>query len=157
MKSRNLRSRTATNLFVVIALATIILLSLSRSAAAQVGLKTYTGTFQDGATYLIEVPRNWNGTLFLHSHGTTVPGTPNPATDTDDPLVRLYLLSHGHALAGSSYASTGWAIHEALRDQIAVLDTFNSLVGHPSRTIAWGGSLGGIITAGLVLCHPARF
>lgn len=126
-------------------------------AAAQAGLKSYTGTFRDGATYLIEVPRNWNGTLFLYSHGYLPPGIPNPPADNGDLLVRLYLLSHNYALAGSSYASTGWAIHEALRDQIAVLDTFNSLVGHPTRTIAWGHSLGGIITAGLVQTHPDRF
>jgi pimeloyl-ACP methyl ester carboxylesterase len=30
-------------------------------------------------------------------------------------------------------------------------------VGHPNRTIAWGGSLGGIITAGLVQNYPDRF
>src|SRR5439155_26392607 len=39
------------------------------------------------------------------------------------------LLSSGFALAGSSYATTGWAIHEALPDQISVLDLFNQLVG----------------------------
>jgi pimeloyl-ACP methyl ester carboxylesterase len=60
-------------------------------------------------------------------------------------------------LAGSSYATTGWAIHEALRDQIAVLDIFNLVVGHPKRTIAWGHSLGGIITAGLIQRYPGRF
>ena len=37
------------------------------SAAA--GVKTLTGKFPDGATYLIQVPSNWNGTLFLYSHG----------------------------------------------------------------------------------------
>jgi pimeloyl-ACP methyl ester carboxylesterase len=154
MRSRNLRSRTATKLFVVITLAAIILLSLS--ARAQLDLKTYTGTFPDGAAYLIEVPQNWNGTLFLYSHGYNA-SLPNPPTDNGDPLVRLYLLFHGYALAGSSYASLGWAIHEALTDQIAVLDKFNLLVGQPSRTIAWGHSLGGIISAGLVQNHPDRF
>ena len=67
------------------------------------------------------------------------------------------MLSHHFALAGSSYATTGWAIHEALRDQIAVLDIFKLVVGSPKRTIAWGHSLGGIITAGLIQRHPRRF
>jgi len=114
--------------------------------------------------YLIEVPRNWNGTLLLYSHGYVFPGDPNPAQDTgtagggpEDPLSRFYLLTHGYALAGSSYAKTGYAIHEALPDQIAVLDTFDSLIGQPSRTIAWGHSLGGIITAGLAQKYPERF
>jgi pimeloyl-ACP methyl ester carboxylesterase len=138
-----------------IALAAM-LLGLSQIARAQEGLKTYTGTFEDGATYLLEVPRNWNKTLFLYSHGYTFPGTPNPPADTGDLLVRLYLLSHGYALAGSSYVSTGWAIQEAFTDQIAVLDKFNRLVGQPKRTVAWGHSMGGIITAGLVQKFPGR-
>jgi pimeloyl-ACP methyl ester carboxylesterase len=74
-----------------------------------------------------------------------------------DPGTRAFLLANGFALAGSSYAHTGWAIQEALFDQIAVLDTFNAQVGKPKRTIAWGHSLGGIITAGLIQRSPKRF
>jgi pimeloyl-ACP methyl ester carboxylesterase len=144
-------------LFRALTLTGAMLLALPPSAHAQVGLKTYTGKFSDGATYLIEVPEDWNGTLFLYSHGYTAPSTLNPPTDNGDLLVRLYLLSHNYALAGSSYASTGWAIADALRDQIAVLDRFTSLVDQPRRTIAWGHSLGGIITAGLVQNFPERF
>ena len=58
---------------------------------------------------------------------------------------------------GSSYATTGWAIQQALPDQISTLDTFGQQVGQPSRTIAWGHSLGGIITAGLIQSYPNRF
>jgi hypothetical protein len=60
-------------------------------------------------------------------------------------------------LAGSSYATTGWAFQQAVPDQIKVLDTFKTLVGAPSRTIAWGHSLGGMVTAGLVQLYPQRF
>lgn len=141
----------------LLTLVGILLLSISGSAYAQVGVTTHIGTLGDGASFLIEVPANWNGTLLLYSHGYVVPATPNPARDVGDPLTRFYLLLHGFALAGSSYATTGWAIHEALPDQIAVLDLFNSLVGHPTRTIAWGHSLGGIITAGLIQRFPHRF
>jgi alpha-beta hydrolase superfamily lysophospholipase len=134
-----------------------MLLSWAASVHAQAGLTTYTGKFPDGATYLIEVPPNWNGTLFLYSHGYDPPGNPNPAPDNGDLLTRLYLLSHKYALAGSSYASHGWAIQDALRDQIAVLDKFSILVSRPTRTIAWGHSLGGIISAGLVQNFVGRF
>jgi len=126
-------------------------------SSAQEGLKTYTGAFADDATYLIEVPQSWNGTLFLYSHAYAAPGVPNPAPDTGDLLTRLYLLSGGYALAGSSYASSGWDVQDALNDQIAVLDKFNQLVGHPDRTIAWGTSMGGLITAGLAQNFPERF
>ena len=125
--------------------------------SAQATVHTYTGTFPDGATYIIQVPDNWNGTLVLYSHGYVEPGGANPATDVGDPITGNYLLSNGYALGGSSYATTGWAIQQALPDQIEVLNTFRNLVGKPSRTIAWGHSLGGIITAGLVQRYPHRF
>jgi hypothetical protein len=118
--------------------------------------RTDTGTLPDGATWQIRVPAAWNGTLLLYSHGYRAPGSPNPAQDVSDPVTGGWLLDHGFALAGSSYASTGWAIKEALADQAAVLDTFETTVGHPRRTIAWGDSLGGMVTAGLVQRIPER-
>lgn len=115
------------------------------------------GSLQDGATYLIEVPAHWNRTLFLYSHGYVTPGGNNPAQDVGDPVTGGWLLSHGYALAGSSYSTTGWAIEQALPDQISTLDLFSSQVGKPKRTVAWGHSLGGIITAGLIQTYPDRF
>src|ERR1700751_5376520 len=113
----------------------VLLFSIAITANAQVSLTTKTGSLADGATYLIQVPSNWNGTLFLYSHGYVVPGSPNPAQDVGDPATGAFLLANGFALAGSSYAHTGWAIQESLPDQIAVLDAFVTLVGTPSRTI----------------------
>jgi pimeloyl-ACP methyl ester carboxylesterase len=121
------------------------------------GVTKHTGKFQDGATYLIQVPSNWNGTLFLYSHGYVVPGSSNPAADVGDPITGAWMLKHGYALAGSSYANAGWDISNALPDQIHTLNVFDKIVGTPTRTIAWGHSLGGMITAGLVQRYPARF
>jgi pimeloyl-ACP methyl ester carboxylesterase len=135
----------------------VLFLAFASVARAQTGVATHTGSLPDGATYLMEVPANWNGTLFLYSHGYVVPGSKNPAQDVGDPATRFFMLSSGFALAGSSYATTGWAIHEALPDQIAVLDIFAKTVGVPKRTIAWGHSLGGMITAGLIQRYPDRF
>ena len=115
-----------------------------------------TGTIA-GAGYRIEVPADWNGTLFLYSHGYVAPGRPNPATDSPALSIAAWLLDRGYALAGSSYSSTGWALEDAFTDQIALLDMFEQRVSKPKRVIAWGGSLGGIITAGLVQLHPERF
>src|ERR1700686_2110586 len=135
----------------------ILLLSVAGSARAQTSVTTHSGSLADGATYLIEVPAHWNGTLFLYSHGYVVPGSSNPAQDVGDPFTRFFMLYSGYALAGSSYATTGWAIHEALPDQIAVLELFKKMVGHPKRTIAWGHSFGGLVTAGLIQRNPERF
>jgi len=140
---------------VALVVATVALAMAPITASASV--TTTTGSFDDGATYLIEVPGNWNGTLLLYSHGYVVPGSPNPAKDVGDPLTRAYLLNAGYALAGSSYATTGWALKEAFVDQIQTLGAFNDLYGKPARTIGWGHSLGGIITAGLLQRFPNRF
>ncbi|HMB83864.1 MAG TPA: prolyl oligopeptidase family serine peptidase [Terriglobales bacterium] len=136
------------------ALTAILVAVFCGSAAAQ---QHITGSLPDGATYVIDIPANWNGTLLLYSHGYVTPGSPNPAQDVGDPLTGGFMLAAGYALAGSSYATTGWAVHEAIPDQIAVLDVFQSVVGTPTHTIAWGHSLGGMITAGLVQEHPERF
>lgn len=122
-------------------------------------VRTYRGTFADGSTYLIEVPKNWNKTFLLYSHGLVL-GSRNPPDDSNHEVgepVHSYLLSHGFALGGSSYPSTGFVIHDAFRDQIEVLDAFASRVGSPARTIAWGGSMGGAVTAGLIQKYPRRF
>jgi pimeloyl-ACP methyl ester carboxylesterase len=145
--------------------AAVLILSSAPSAQAQSttctvvkAINTCNGTLPDGATFLLQAPLDWNGTLFLYSHGYVAPGSANPALDVGDPVTGAFLLANGYALAGSSYAHTGWAIQEALLDQMAVLDAFDTAIGaKPTRTIAWGHSLGGIITAGLVQLHPSRF
>jgi pimeloyl-ACP methyl ester carboxylesterase len=136
------------------ALTAIVIPVLCGSATAQQHL---TGTLPDGATYVIDVPAIWNGTLLLYSHGYVTPGSSNPAEDVGDPLTGGYMLAAGYALAGSSYATTGWAVQQAIPDQISTLNAFDSLVGTPTTTIAWGHSLGGMITAGLVQEYPSRF
>src|SRR6202162_2794169 len=127
------------------------------SVLASGNARTLTGTLHDGATYLIQVPAGWNGTLVLYSHGYVTPGSPNPATDVGDLLTGQWLLTNGYALAGSSYATTGWALQQAIPDQLATLNTFDRRIGMPARTIAWGHSLGGMITAALVPVAPPRF
>jgi pimeloyl-ACP methyl ester carboxylesterase len=118
--------------------------------------RTLTGTL-GAASYAIEVPGSWNGTLFLYSHGYVAQGSANSAVAAPGPDVSSWLLGHGYAIAGSSYSSTGWAVEDAFRDQVGLLDYFAGKVGRPRRTIAWGHSLGGLITAGLVQLHPELF
>jgi pimeloyl-ACP methyl ester carboxylesterase len=128
---------------------------IAHAAASPCAGKAMTGSI-DGAQYQIEVPANWNGTLFLYSHGYRFPGA-NPGQDAGDPITEAAMLAQGYALAGSGYSTTGWALQQAFHDQIALLDFFGATCGQPSRTIAWGHSLGGIITAGLVQLNPDRF
>src|SRR5262249_40619159 len=103
----------------------------------------------------------------LYSHRARL-FAPNPAIDapacgtdlietSSDPVTHDWLLSHGYALTGSSYATINWAVQDAFQDQLDVLDLFGNQVAPPQRTIAWGQSMGGLITAGLVQLHPERF
>ena len=143
-------------------LALVVLLALvaacSQSAPAPTTPSPTDRTGKIGAAaYEIVVPAKWNQTLFLFSHGYVAPGGANGAVAAPFAAARTWLLDHHYAIAGSAYASTGWAIEDALKDQIALLDFFEKRIGKPKRVIAWGGSLGGIITAGLVQLHPDRF
>jgi pimeloyl-ACP methyl ester carboxylesterase len=143
--------------------AAVVVPGASAAAAPQAcggtgSVTTLNGSLRDGASYEIQCPAgSWNGTVFLYSHGYVVPGSANPAQDVGDPVTGAWMLSHGFALAGSSYATTGWAIQQALPDQISTLNVFGRTYGKPSQTIAWGHSLGGIITAGLIQRYPDRF
>src|SRR5260370_3110459 len=136
--------------FFLLAVTIVLLLTVSGTGHAQTGVTTINGTLLNGkATYLIEVPANWNGTLFLYSHGYVIPGDANPARDVakGDFATRFFMLSSGFALAGSSYATTGWAIQKSISDQIAVLDLFKPLAHEPNQTIARQPSLGEMVTA----------
>ncbi|HET8629613.1 MAG TPA: hypothetical protein VFL91_19520 [Thermomicrobiales bacterium] len=126
---------------------------LSARASGADGPRTITGT-NDGAAYRIQIPANWNGTLVLYSQGNTHHATP---LEVGDPVTGAGLLARGYALAGSAYSAEGYAVAAALDNQIALLDLFSRRVGTPDRTIAWGDSQGGLITAGLVQRYPKRF
>lgn len=121
--------------------------------APRVPVTTLTGTLTDGATWTIETPAAWNGTVLLYAHGAVLPGAPNPAVTAPDRFTGNVLLERGYALAGSSYAGPGWAVEEAVPDQIAVLD---HLPAPPKEVLAWGSSLGGLVTAELVEQYPDR-
>ena len=117
-----------------------------------------SGSLRDGAAWTIQMPRRWNGRLLLFSHGYVPPDRPNlPAAAAIDPVAGERLLARGYALAGSSYASTGWAVADAFADQEAVLRRFRAEFGAPRATVAWGDSMGGLITAGLLQRHPRQF
>ena len=117
--------------------------------------RTLTGSLQ-GASYIVQVPGSWNSVLLLYNHGGGAL-TPNAAAEnTIDPISSAYLLEHGYALAGSSFRSSGWFIEDALADDLALLGEFRRLVGRPTRTIAWGVSLGSMVTLGLAERNPDR-
>ena len=68
-----------------------LLATASGSAAAAPVAGHFTGTLTDGATWIADVPANWNGTLLLYSHGYG----PLVAADAPDPTTQAALLEHG--------------------------------------------------------------
>jgi pimeloyl-ACP methyl ester carboxylesterase len=146
--------RTRVTVLAMLAIAGALIASALPAGAA--GGKE-TGAI-GGANFIIEMPSvPWNGTLVLYSHGYVIPGSPLVAHDAGDPATGGWLLANGYAIAGSSYSQNGWALQQAFHDQIALLDHFKAEHPDLKRTIAWGHSLGGMITAGLVQLFPQRF
>jgi pimeloyl-ACP methyl ester carboxylesterase len=115
------------------------------------------GQLPSGAAYVMDVPANWNHTVLLYSHGYRPDGSPNPADNAPGDAARTALLDQGYALIGSSYRETGWVLRYALPDQMSTLDEFAARFGKPRKAIAWGTSLGGMITTGLAERYGHRF
>lgn len=138
-------------------LAALLLLVAAAPASATPSASGHMeGTLPSGAAYMIDTPEDWNGTVLLFSHGYRPEGAPNPAVNAPDEAAKKLLLKEGYALVGSSYATTGWSVEQAVPDQLAALDAFTGEVGEPRRTLAWGQSLGGLITTTIAERHPGR-
>src|SRR5581483_11240462 len=123
--------------------------SATASAGAIRTLESVTalsGTLPDGALWRARVPGGWNGTLILYSHGYLPDVRPPNLAPAG---LESWLLQNGYALAASSYAHGGWAVADAIPDQLGTLAVFAARVATPRRTIAWGESMGGLVTIAL--------
>ncbi|MGW0336128.1 alpha/beta hydrolase family protein [Streptomyces sp. NPDC003011] len=147
------RTRTRT----LIVLTALLLCGPVAPAAHATGPAAHVeGTLPSGAAYLMDVPGRWNGTVLLYSHGYRPAGPANPAQNGPDDATKSLLLEAGYALIGSSYATTGWAVTDAVPDQLATLDAFTGRFGPARETIAWGTSYGGLVTTAIAERHPDR-
>lgn len=146
---------------VVLALLLVALLGPAvnpDAAVARAGAASHVdGVLPDGSAYVMDVPANWNGTVLLYIHGYVPDGVSNPARNAPRDAVRTALLEAGYAQVGSSYPETGWIVERALPAQLSTLDTFRARFGPPRRTIAWGTSMGGMITTGFAERYRYRF
>lgn len=107
------------------------------------------GTLPDGqATWVADVPADWTGTLVLFSHGYTS-NPSNPATNAPNAATAQGLLDQGYAIAGSSYERPGWTLDTAAQDQLETLEAFVDEFGQPTRVIALGQSMGGLVAGQL--------
>jgi len=141
------RRRATARVAAVLAAAALAGTSTLSAADASPDVTHATGTLADGATWLADVPANWNGTVLLYSHGFG----PLVAKDAADADTAAALLARGYALTGSSYDPNGsmWALNSAVRDQFQTLDAVKAgvLPHAPTRVLAVGTSMGGLISA----------
>ena len=123
----------------------------------------------DGAPYAMQVPANFNGTVALYSHGyrynvdipSTIPiiggykitNTPEPVPG-GNAAVAQYFFSQGIAILGSGFARQGWNPDSAIKTNVELIDTFKKQFPKTTNVVAWGSSLGGVITQGLAEKHP---
>jgi dienelactone hydrolase len=132
--------------------------SVSHKCITSGTTNTMHKTMSNSANDTIEVPTNWNGTLLIYSHGFIGSGPLlNPGPDAPDGATAGKLLAEGYALSSSSFRANGWVARQAFQDQIDLLNYFNTTCGKPKRTIAWGESMGGAITADLAKLYPHYF
>jgi pimeloyl-ACP methyl ester carboxylesterase len=117
----------------------------------------------------MQVPANFNGTVALYSHGyrfnVDIPaGIPlvggYKITNTPEPVpggnaeVAKYFFSQGVAIVGSGFARQGWNPDSAIKTNVELIDTFKKQFPKTTKVVAWGSSLGGVITQGLAEKYP---
>jgi pimeloyl-ACP methyl ester carboxylesterase len=115
------------------------------AAAAPLGAEE-GGMLPGGARWAAQVPAQWNGTLLLWSRGYS-PRIGDP--EIAPAAWRAELLADGYALAASDYGAAGWSLAEAVPAQRATLAAFAAAHGRPKRVIAWGQSMGGLVSTAL--------
>ncbi|MBB3084632.1 alpha/beta hydrolase [Geodermatophilus sabuli] len=125
--------------------ASVTVASADTTPQPEVGAGAYDGVLDNGATWVAHVPQRWNGTVVLFAHGFG----PLRAQDAPNEETRQALLDRGYALVGSSYSGPSlWALETAVDDQFGALAAFEDLLGvEPERTIAFGRSMGGLVSA----------
>ena len=135
----------------------------------KVPVQTCTGLTSDGAPYAMMVPANFNGMVALYSHGYRynidipvgipivggykITNTPEPIPG-GNPTVANYFLGQGMAVMGSGFARQGWNLDSAIATNVELIDTFKKKFTTTTKVVAWGSSLGGIITQTLAEKHP---
>ena len=127
-----------------------------------------SGVDQFGAKYEIAMPKKFNGTLIVWSHGirknTNLPKIPvvaptgyvvdNSPEIAPAPAIATALLKQGFALAGSGVQTQGWNQEEQVLATTIVIDQAITKFPQIDRVAAWGASLGALSTQLLAESNP---
>ncbi len=171
---QNLKLRSLLSIIALIT-ATFVAIPSSASAApacdGKFPVQSCGGATSDGAPYAMKVPANFNGTVYLWSHGyrynVDIPAAipliggykitntpePGPIVGSDTSVIK-YLLSKGFAVMGSGFARQGWNADSGVATDVELINTFKVQFPNTTHVIAWGNSLGGFITQILAEKNP---
>jgi len=157
--------------------ATVVIATPAHAAAVgpicdgKVPVQTCQGTTSDGAPFVMMVPANFNGTVALYSHGYRynidlpagmlpsapagykVTNTPEPIPG-GNPAIANYFLGNGMAIMGSGFSRQGWNLDAAVATNVELVAAFKKQFPKTNHVLAWGSSLGGIITQTLAEKYP---
>jgi len=129
---------------------------------------TCTGVDEKGSKYEIRMPKNFNGTLFLYSHGIRKPVN-LPAIPVVAPAgyvvdyspevapsaeVATSLLKQGFALAGAGVQAQGWNLTEQTYAALLLNQEAQRKFPKISKVVAWGSSLGALTSQALAEQYP---
>jgi len=173
---RNFKFKRSLTLVAGAALAASLLVAAPTVASAnpvcdgKFPVQTCGGATSDGAPYAMMVPANFNGTVYLYSHGYrpniaipagipvyggyTVTNTPQPGPNA---TVIGALLAKGYGVVGSGFARQGWNADSAIKTNVELVGAFKKQFTKTTKVVAWGESLGGFITQALAEKHPDLF
>jgi len=126
------------------------------------------GTDQFGAKYEIAMPKKFNGTLIVWSHGirknSNLPPIPVVAPKgylvdysaeiAPSPAIAASLLKQGFALAGSGVQTQGWNLADQVLATTIVIDQAITTFPAIDRVASWGASLGGLSSQILAESNP---
>jgi len=171
---------TKSRVFSLIAAASLVSMTLVSIPSAHAAdavcatvhyVETCNGATSDGAKYQSMVPANFNGTVFLYSHGYRYPvdiPASFPAAAGGGYKVANYmfaqvgpsaavvgsLLAKGYGVVGSGFSVQGWNADKGLATDAELIPLFKAKYTKTTKVVAWGESLGGFITQALAEKYP---
>ena len=162
----SLKSRIVSVLAVTALAGTVVVgAPTAANAAPQCATASYVtqcaGAGADGAPYLMIAAANFNGTVFIYSHGVRpvidIPATlapvgpytktnaaePGPLAASDMSVINK-LVAAGYGVAGSGFSRQAINTTEALAANKELIATFKTKFPTTKTVIAWGISLGAL-------------
>ena len=172
---KNFKFKRSLTLIAVSSLLSITVVSIPTVAQAAPActtanyVTTCLGATTDTAPYMLITPANFNGTVYLYSHGYrpnipvpagipgyggyTVTNTPEPAPGGNPQIIGA-LLAKGYAVMGSGFARQGWNANSAVITNVELIGIYKKQYPKTTKVIAWGISLGGFQSQYLAEKYP---